>query len=811
MPEGRIYRRKLSQKLPGEMHKCETGRPDFPYYINGVVKQKNTKNNRGEKIVTANKIFRSGLIVFLSVNIAVAAASASEKTFQQAGTQERPEAQKYTVAAATSAIKIDGILDEKAWEDAAVIKILYEWMPGDNVPPPVDTDCLVTFDRDNFYIAFRCYDPEPAKIRAHLMDRDAIDTFIQDDHINFMLDTFNDERRAFQFRANPLGVQADANFSESEGYEDFSWDAIWASKGKITEWGWVLEIAIPFNQLRFPRTGDVQTWGFSVGRSYPRNVRHRLTSHRRDRDVTCIQCQFNKITGIQGISPGLNIELDPTLTTIRTDKRENFPAPGAPLEKGKIDPDPGLTARWGITPNLILNAAVNPDFSQVEADVRELEVNTRFAIRYPEKRPFFLEGADFFLTPIEAVFTRTVADPDGGLKFTGKIGKNAFGIFGAYDRVNNLLFPSNQGSSSTAVDQGVGSGVFRYRRDIGRTSNLGVLYTGRVSDDYYNHVAGADGFFQISRTKQFRIQYLHSETKYADNIAGDFAQKTGAIGGDALFMEFMHFGRNWLYLFNYRDFNPDFRADYGYVPRVDMRSGTGAVGYTFWGKRGGWFNQIRLMFTGSAVYDHDSDLTDRSLEIVAQYLGPLQSTVMTQYQRSREFYLTEYYDLDQFVLYAEMKPISGLRFNSIVQFGDAIDYNNARRAIGLNILPFVEFSLGRHINVNLQHAFQRLTLEGDEILAANLSQIKIVYNFNVRTFVRVIVQYLDVARNPDLYLFPIPDKTQTVFSQLLFSYKINPQTVLFIGYSDNYVGMTNIDITQTNRTFFVKLGYAWTK
>jgi len=752
-------------------------------------------------------------VIAVFVSIVLFGTMISSLSFaEQEKKQERPKPQNYTIAAATSAIKVDGELDEKAWADATVIKVLYEWLPGDNVPAPVDTDCLVTFDTNNFYIAFRCFDPEPSKIRAHLMDRDAMDLFIQDDHINFMLDTFNDERRAFQFRTNPLGVQADANFSESEGYEDFSWDAIWASKGQITEWGYVVEIAIPFNQLRFPRTSEVQTWGISVGRSYPRSVRHRITSHRRDRDLTCIQCQFDKITGIQGISPGLNIELDPTLTTIRTDRREDFPLdPQAPMENGKIDPDPGLTARWGITPNLILNAAINPDFSQVEADVRELEVNTRFAIRYPEKRPFFLEGADFFLTPMEAVFTRTVANPDGGLKFTGKFGKNAFGIFGAYDKVNNLLFPSNQSSSSTALDQGVGSGVFRYRRDIGRTSNFGVLYTGRVSDDYYNHVAGVDGFFQISRTKQVRIQYLHSESKYADEIAADFEQKTGAIAGDALLVEFLHFGRNWLYLFNYQDLTPDFRADYGYIPRVDLRRGTGLIGYTFWGKQGDWFNQIRIMLNGRLVYDHDGELTDREFNIQTQYVGPLQSTLMTQYQRSREFYLGKFYDLDQVVFVTEMKPMGGLRLNAIVQYGDSIDYGNARQAIGLNLLPSLEFSLGKHINVNLQHAYQRLSLEGNEIFTANLSQVNLIYNFNVRMFVRLIMQYLDVARNPDLYFFPIPDKTQTVFTQFLFSYKLNPQTVLFFGYSDNYLGMTNIDITQTNRTFFVKLGYAWTK
>ena len=752
------------------------------------------------------------LVVAISLNIFLGSVYVLAEQSDQESQQEPPKAQHYTTKAAISGIKVDGILDEKAWDDATLIKLPYEWTPGDNITPPVDTDCLVTFDQDNFYLAFRCYDPDPSKIRAHLMDRDAMDTFIQDDAITVVLDTFNDERRGFQFRVNPLGVQADANFSESEGYEDFSWDAIWESAGKITEWGYAVEVAIPFNQLRFPRTSDVQTWGFSAERSYPRSVRHRMTSHRRDRDVFCYFCQFNKISGIQGISPGLNIELDPTLTGIRTDSRGDFPMnPEAPMKNGKIDPDPGLTARWGITPNLILNAAVNPDFSQVEADVRELEVNTRFAIRYPEKRPFFLEGGDFFLTPVEAVFTRTVADPDGGLKLTGKVGKNAIGIFGTYDRVNNLLFPANQISQSTSLEQDVTSGVFRFRRDIGQASNLGVLYTGRVAEDYYNHVAGFDGFFRLSRTKQLSFQYLHSETKYSKEISAGFGQKQASFGGDALVAEFVHFGRNWLYMLRYDDFHPEFRADYGYVPRVDMRSLEGLLRRTLWGEQGDWFTQLTFGIRGNVTYSHDGDLTDRKLGLVVTYQGPLQTSVTTQYSRSRELYLTEYYDLDQVVFVAEMKPLGGLRLNAHILFGDAVDYTNARQAAGMNLLPSLEFNLGKHINVNLQHAFQKLTLKGDEIFTANLSQVKLIYNFTTRTFVRAIIQYLHVARNPDVYLFPTPDETQTLFTQFLFSYKLNPQTVVFIGYSDNYLGLTGIDITQTNRTFFVKLGYAWTR
>ena len=374
------------------------------------------------------------------------------------------ERRSFTVRAAVEDLRVDGVLDERAWEEADVLDLIYEWMPGDNVPPPVKTDFLVTFNEKYLYMAFRCYDPDPSKIRAHIMDRDAIDTFIQDDHVTVMIDPFNDERRGFQFRVNPLGVQADANFSEMEGYEDFSWDSIWKTAGKIYDWGWAVEIAIPFNQLRFPQGTDIQTWGFSPERSYPRNLRHRITSHKRRRDINCILCQFDKVTGFQGMKTGLNLEIDPTLTANRTDVRA--PALTGAMENGDIKADPGVSLRWGITPNLILNAAVNPDFSQVEADVRELEVNQRFAIRYPEKRPFFLEGADFFLTPLEAVFTRTVADPDLGFKFTGKSGKNAWGAFGTYDKINNLIFPANQGSLSHSADDNILGGVFRYRRDM---------------------------------------------------------------------------------------------------------------------------------------------------------------------------------------------------------------------------------------------------------------------------------------------------------------------------------------------------------
>ncbi len=722
--------------------------------------------------------------------------------------KEYPPAMNYSITEAVSKIKIDGLLDEEAWQKATNIDLPFEWLPGDNTPSIVKTECLVTFSKSNLYIAFRCFDPEPRKIRAHLMNRDSIDTFILDDHVSFMIDSFNDELRAYQFRINPLGVQADAIFSPIEGFEDFSWDAIWYSAGKITDYGYTVEIAIPFNQLRFNKKQGQQTWGFSAERSYPRTARHRMTTHVRARDRNCILCQFNKITGFHGITPGRNIEFDPTLTLHRTDQQNMNDFPNGQMKTGTIKAEPGITAKWGVTPNLILNTTINPDFSQVEADVAQLEVNTRFALRYPEKRPFFLESADYFLTPLEVMFTRTVYDPVWGVKATGKAGKNVLAFFAAQDKYNNLLFPSNQGSSSASVKKDVYGGVLRYRRDVGAGSTLGLLYTGRLAKDYYNHVVGIDGFFQISRTKNISVQFLRSQTQYPGEISSDYGQRTGAFGGNAFSLRFDHFDRNLNYQLQYQDLAPGFRADYGFIPRVDFRRMEAVFTPVIWGKQGDWFDRIFFTFRGDRITDHNNKLSNQEIEIFLQYNGPLQSVFQQNFVRAKEFYNGKIYDLNRFDSFFELKPIGGMDIIVFARVGDTVDYDNSRPARMVLLNPAVEFSLGRHVNIKLDHIFERLSRQGNEIYTANLLQARFIYNFNIRTFVRAIIQYTDIDRNTGLYEFPIDPETKELFTQFLFSYKINPKTVLFIGYSDNHLGYQGIDLKRTDRTFFFKIGYA---
>ncbi len=725
----------------------------------------------------------------------------------------QPEAiglRQFQVTRATTPIKIDGILDEDAWKTATVIDLPYEWYPGDNVTPPVKTEALVTYDGDNLYVAFRCQDPDPKAIRAHYMDRDATGPFVQDDHVGFQIDTFNDERRAFQFRVNPLGVQVDGVFAEANGVEDFSWDAIWNSAGRITADGWVAEVAIPFRQLRFPRTAAAQTWGIEMFRSYPRNVRHRISSRHTDRAKDCTLCEENKISGFQGIAPGRNLELDPTLTGLRSDTLDSFP--DGHLQKDKSKVDPGITARWGVTPNVSLEAAVNPDFSQVEADVAQLAINTRFALFYPEKRPFFLEGADLFLTPLQAVFTRTVADPDWGIKVNAKEGKNALGLFVAQDALNNLIIPSNQNSSFAFLDDKVDSSVVRYRRDVGDRSTLGVLYTDREGkgDDYHNRLGGLDGFFRLTPSDTVRVQYLRSDTQYPLAVAQRNDQSVNAFQDDAYHLQYNHISRTWRGFATYEDLGPGFRADSGFIPRVDIKTSEGEIERDFYSdRRGGWYAQASVGLHALRTEDHQGTLTDQTVELYGTYAGPLQSALDAHYYQNKTFFNGVTFDYDQQLVNFTFNPTGGLKLSLSTQFGDDIDFDNTRPARSVTWLPSAQIRLGDHLQLTGSYEDEKLRVAGGELFDAQLSQARIVYQFNVRTFVRAIIQYQDISRDPDLYTFPVERHDKNLFGQFLFSYKINPQTVLFTGYTNTRQGIFGIPLTQTDRSFFVKIGYAF--
>jgi hypothetical protein len=762
-----------------------------------------------ERRTIANAVLPSLICIALQSLTAAAAQEPSGEAGVPEPVVERP---LFAARRATSKIEVDGVLDETGWQAAARIPVAVEWFPGDNVTAPVETVAFLTYDDDNIYVGFEASDPEPEKIRAHLMDRDQISTFVQDDHVTLQLDTFDDERRAFQFRVNPLGIQADAIFSQAEGVEDFSWDIIWESAGRIHEGGYTVEIALPVSQLRFPGGGGVQTWGVDLGRSWPRGSRHRIAAARLDRNNGCILCQVPRVTGIEGLEPGRNLEIDPTVTATRTDSREAFP--DGPLESGDPNYDPGLSVRWGVTPDLTLNATIRPDFSQIEADAAQLDVNERFALFFPEKRPFFLEAIDLFATPLQAVFTRTVADPEWGVKLTGKVDGSSLGLFATQDEVNSLLIPSNQGSRSVFLEEKIVGSVLRYRRDLGRNSSIGALYAGREGDDYHNRVVGLDGFLRFSGTDTLAIQYLRSQTLYPESVVEDFGQSDEEIEGGALEVNYQHGARNWLWSLDLRDRDREFRADSGFVPRVDIREAEAGLTRRLWGEPDSWYHQIDLNLTATRTEDQGGELTDEELQVDALFRGARQSIVQIGATRKERLFLgVRYEELDSVFGYFEFQPSGVVKATLYAQGGETVDVNNNQPADELLLNPTVELKLGRHVNLGLDHFAQWLETGGEQILTANLSQLKLIYNFNPRMFVRGIFQYLAVDRDPAQWRFPVDPETKTLFSQLLFSYKLNPLTVLFVGYADNRLGLNDglqdYSLTQTDRTIFVKLGYAF--
>jgi hypothetical protein len=716
------------------------------------------------------------------------------------------EGKIYDIPKTDLKININGVLDEDAWSDAVKFNLDIEVMPAENVPAPVDTECYLIYDNNHLYVGCRAFDPEPEKIRAYLSDRDQA---WQDDSIGLIIDTFNDQNRAFGFFVNPLGIQGDEIMSNGGSQEDMSWDAIWDSAGQITDFGYVVEIAIPFRALQFQPSKKEQIWGFAPVRNYPRSRRHQISSFPLDRDeAQCILCQLPKIRGFSGAEPGRNIELDPTVVGLYSDERENFPE--GPLKKQDSLGNVGISGRWGFTNNMTLSAALNPDFSQVEADVAQLDINKQFALYYPEKRPFFLEGQDFFETPVQALYTRSIADPDWGVKISGKEGKNAFGFFSAQDQLTNLIFPGSQGSSSGFLNQQSFSNVLRYRRDVGGGSTLGLLLTDRESDGYHNRLAGLDGLLRLNKSDVITFQFLGSQTAYPDSLAQDYNQDIGELYGYAANVEVSRQKKNYVIFGSFKDFSPEFRADLGFVPQVDFRNFEVGGGYLYVPTEKSFFSQINAIVNYDQSNDHQGDLLERELEANISLSGPMQSNLTTVVGVRKKVYKQEPFSQFFNHIFFSFRPTGTFQSGISLSYGDEIDYAYVRAGKYFQISPDLNWNLGTHINMNFSYLYRWLKIDGERLFLAQLPQMHFIYHLNSRAFLRAILQYQHIDRNLDLYEDDVETKTQTLFSQLLFSYKLNPRTVLFLGYSDNYLGFYDISLTQTDRTFFLKIGYAWT-
>ena len=688
------------------------------------------------------------------------------------------------------AIRIDAVLDEPAWQEATPIAIDREWFPGENLDAAVKTDVLVTWDDDQLYVAFRALDPQPSRIRARYAERDAA---LLDDTVGFVVDPFNDDRIAYQFRINPLCVQADAINSDVEGTEDFSWDAIWESAGRLTAEGFIVEVAIPLQQLRIPAGQREQTWGFMAMRDYPRDVRHRFRSVVTDENRNCLICQFADLSGFGVTTVGRNIEVTPTLTgNLRQDRSSGRLA----TEDRGIDA--GVSGRWAITPDTSLQATLNPDFSHVEADAGALDVNIRFALSFPERRPFFLEGSDYFETQMPLLFTRTIADPEAGVKLTGKFGDGSYGVLLARDGITNLLVPFDESSVRTSSNDPSTTAVLRYRHGFSSDASAGVFASSRTGDGYSNTVLSGDSFYRFSEQDTVRVQLAGSQSKYPAPIASSGS----ALEGHSFLASYNHSDRSWFWNAAYGETAPEFRADAGLFNQVGIREASAGVTRRVRGSADRWFSNLYFEMSGDARQEWSGDWAEWGSDIVATYEGRRQSRLSFLVAPNQESFEGKTYHNTRYSIDSSFQPSGDLTIGLFVNWGEAIDFTDNRAANFVTWNPWAEIYLGRRLSAELNWVRQTFrTTSGQHIFTADLPQARLLYHFNARTFLRAILQHRQVERSAG--------EANGLLSQLLFSYRLDAQTVFLAGYSDNYAGTEAVDLTQTNRAVFLKLSYAW--
>ena len=710
----------------------------------------------------------------------------------------------YNIPRVNTQPRIDGQIDQGEWRQATRIAVNIETNPNDNVPAEVEAHALIMEDGEVLYVAFIALDPDPDQIRAFYRDRDSM---WNDDWVAIVLDTFNDERRAFEFFANPYGVQADAIQDDVNNDEDESWNAIWDSAGQINEEGYVVEMAIPMKQLRFTPSENSQTWGIDLVRFHPRDRGTRIANNPRDRNISCYICQISKADGFANLTRSRNLEVIPTVTSTAVENRN--PAMGG-WNSESIDAEGSLDVRWGISQDLYLNATLNPDFSQVEADSAQLDINNTFSLFFPERRTFFLDGADYFDTFERLVHTRNISDPNYGLKLTGKSGGHTYALLTANDVNTSFLIPRSLGSSVASlgeIESNVAIG--RYRFDIFENSTIGALITDRRADGYNNTVSSVDAVLRPTDQDSISIQSMHSSSEYPILIQGQYGQ-AASLSDTSQRLEYRHTDRIWDWRLGYTDTGDDFRADLGFVNRVDFKFVVATVGHTWRGESGDFFNRIRVALDYDRTEDQSGLQLEEEFEVFLNMNGPKQSFLSGLFGGSETYWNGKYFDEQFNQLRVGFTPRANLRVSALMRVEDIVDFANTRLGRSKRFGPSVNYRWGKHLELDLDHTLQQFDVDGGRLFTANLTDLKTTYQFSARSFLRLTLQYTDNKRNQDLYVRSVQARTKQLTTQLLYSYRFSAATRFFIGYSDaGFQNDTYDAIEKTNRTVFAKFSYAW--
>jgi hypothetical protein len=687
-----------------------------------------------------------------------------------------PAAPPLLIPRVTTAPKIDGVLDPGLYEKEFLrMDKFVQLAPKANEPATFATVAYAGHDDKNIYFAFRCEDPAAGQLRASVTNRDGA---LDDDWVIIFIDTFNEKRRAATFAVNPRGVEMDFIRIEEGGNDnmDSSWDTVWEAEAKTDAGGYTVEMAIPFKSLRFPDQ-EQKIWGLTLGRNVPRTGEVDLWPSF-SRDIPGLLSQSGQILIRGRVEKGNNLEIMPVVTALK-------------LEGEKLDVQPGANIKYGLNSNLTLDAAINPDFSQVEADAPQIDVNLRYALRYQEKRPFFLEGMEIFGFPeIEMVYTRRIADPLWGAKVSGKLGKFAYGILSAYDEhpTESVWDVHNTGGGE---NQKALFNVVRLKTDIfNQGSYLGFCLADKEAGDSWNRVAGVDGQWRFADKFFFNFQALASKTDYGGTQT-DFAP--------ALYAEAYYFTKNFSAGGFWKSIHPDFEASTGFVNRSDYRNAGAFVNVRLYPDKP-FLNQVQFRLQAGQRDAYFSNVVqDTWVRANTQLRFTEFNQLVIEAQSGRELFAGTDFHKTTFNLQGQSNIIKWLPFNLYAQIGDSINYDSedpflgwgVTVGVGVNIKPSSRLQLGVDF---AKETFWR-TRGGERLWDYNVFHTRTIYQLTRSLSVRAIVDYNHFYKQ--------------IFGNLLLSYVLRPGTVFFLGFDSNYDRNAFGRYDRRNTNIFVKFSYWW--
>ena len=727
---------------------------------------------------------------------------------------------------------IDGVLDEAVWQKAGKASLHYVVRPFENTIPPVHTDVFFYEDGANLYVAYFAHDFEPDDIRVFLRDRD--DTWGQD-MVGVKIDTYGDGRLAYQYFVNPLGVQTDSIENEMTGNESASWNGIWQSEGRITDKGYIVEIAIPLRLMNFEETNAEKRWGIEFVRFYPRADDLRISHLPTDRDNACALCQMGEAHGFKTARQGDNLAIVPTAVLGAARTRDPEQSNDWDYQNNQ---EIGLNVNWSITPEISLQGTLNPDFSQVEADVAQLSINNTFALFFGERRPFFVKNADYFSSFQNLIYTRNINSPDYGVKVTGRKDRHSLGLFVANDEQTTFLVPGNLGSSVASFDASSLNLGGRYRFDYSNDLALGTVVTLRDADNYHNYLSAFDVKYRVSEQDTITAQLIATETQYPDTLYKDFCdqeclnpsdynestlrtRQDGSFTGLSYILDYRRETGSYYIRARHHFVDDGYRADLGFQSQVDRRVSVIGGGYNWWNENS-WWNNINLDGDWDISHNGEGELIEKELEGRIRIEGDYQSRLeVGARQRDRVGVRidpsniaidgnTKMFDETSFSMFFRTSPNEFVNFGMFQRRGDAVDFVNNRLGEQVYIEPFLNLNIGRHIKLNFNHTYSELESNDKPLFDANLSDLRMTYQFDQRQFFRVTLAYSDINRNQDNYDFDVDENSKNLGFQLLYSYKLNPLTKFFVGFADSAYDNDALNKLKTNQqSVFMKFSYAW--